>query len=105
MRSEAVRFLGGPLDGRELPVLVGATGKPPARYEVPVPAERPEGDAPDVVHVYLLEPAGHTPRLGLPKGWVYRYAPDEPPAAGPRWPWRNRPAGGERPAGGPAHDG
>ncbi len=85
MRSEAVRFLDGPLDGRELPVLVGPTGKPPTRYEVPMP---------DVVHVYLLEPAGHTRRLGLPRGWVYRYAPDAPPAEGPRWPWRrpDRPA-------------
>jgi hypothetical protein len=89
VRSERIRFVGGPLDGRVLPVLLGATGRPPRRYEVPVAAE----GAPRVVHVYLLEPAGHTPRLGLPRGWVYRYAPDAAPGGGPRWPWR-RPDGG-----------
>ncbi|MFR9727527.1 hypothetical protein ACL02R_29820 [Streptomyces sp. MS19] len=77
MRSERTPFVGGPLDGRVLPVLVGATGKPPKRYEVPVPGE---DGAPGTVHVYRLEPAGHTRRLRLPRGWVYTY---EPPPAPP----------------------
>ncbi|MGP4114116.1 hypothetical protein ACTWP5_24800 [Streptomyces sp. 4N509B] len=90
MRSERVRFLGGPLDGRELPVLVGATGRPPRRYEVPVPAGRDAAGEGETVHVYLLEPASHTRRLGLPRGWRYRYAPDVAPDPGPRWPWSRR---------------
>lgn len=84
MRSEDAVFVGGPLDGRVLPVLVGMTGRPPKTYEVPVPAE---DGGPRTVHVYLLEPATVTRRLRLPRGWKYVYAPEAPPAGGPRWPW------------------
>ncbi|RKN40447.1 hypothetical protein [Streptomyces hoynatensis] len=77
MRSEPTPFVGGPLDGRVLPVLVGPTGRPPRVYRVPVPAT---ADAPATVHVYRLEPAGRTPRLRLPRGWTYVYDPGEQPA-------------------------
>lgn len=83
-------FVGGPLDGRSLPVLLGPTGKPPPVYEVPVPG--PDGE-PATVHVYAREPAGHTRRLGLPRGWRYVYAPDAGPRRGPRWPWSRPDAG------------
>lgn len=84
MRSEDTVFVGGPLDGRVLPVLVGMTGRPPKTYEVPVPGE--DGGA-RTVHVYRLEPASVTRRLGLPRGWKYVYAPDARPGGGPKWPW------------------
>jgi hypothetical protein len=85
VRSEDTVFVGGPLDGRVLPVLVGATGRPPKRYEVPVPGE---DGRPETVHVYRLEPAAVTRRLNLPRGWKYVYAPESRPADGrPKWPW------------------
>ncbi|MDT0378139.1 hypothetical protein RM572_05030 [Streptomyces sp. DSM 42041] len=89
MRSEDTVFVGGPLDGRVLPVLVGATGRPPKTYEVPVPLPEEEGGG-KTVHVYRLEPASVTRRLGLPRGWKYVYAPDARPGANrPKWPWRH----------------
>ena len=91
MRSEPTPFVGGPLDGRVLPVLTGLTGRPPATYEVPVPAS---DGGPARVHVYRLEPAGDSRLLGLPRGWRYVYDPQAAPAAGPRWPWRRRRARG-----------
>ncbi|MBW1601439.1 hypothetical protein JJV70_04820 [Streptomyces sp. JJ66] len=82
MRSEETVFVGGPLDGRVLEVLVGPTGRPPKWYEVPVPDA---GGGPPLVHAYRLEPAG-TGKLGLPRGWRYVYAPQgRPPRV--RWPW------------------
>ncbi|HWM35970.1 MAG TPA: hypothetical protein VNS49_02480 [Streptomyces sp.] len=84
MRSEETVFVGGPMDGRVLPVLVGVNGRPPKNYEVPVPA--PEtGRA--TVHVYRLEPAGYSRRLRLPRGWRYVHEPDGRPRGKPRWPW------------------
>lgn len=76
--------MGGPLDGRTLPVLVGPTGLPPKTYEVPVPDS--SGGQP-TVHVYERVPAGSSKRLGLPRGWAYRYLPDGRPRGGPKWPW------------------
>lgn len=74
------------MDGRTLPVLLGPTGRPPKRYEIPVP----DADGgPPLVHVYLLEAAGVN-RLGLPRGWKYVHAPEEPPGGGPKWPWRRQ---------------
>ncbi|MET7638428.1 hypothetical protein [Streptomyces sp. NPDC005438] len=84
MRSVRTEFVGGPLDGRSLPVLVGPTGRPPKRYEVPVPDD--EGGVREVL-VYRLEPAGYGKRLGLPRGWRYVHEPEGRPARGPRWPW------------------
>lgn len=84
MRSEDTVFQGGPLDGRVLPVLLGASGRPPKTYEVPVPGGSGE---PGVTHVYRLEPATVTPRLRLPRGWRYVYDPDARPR-GPGLPWR-----------------
>ncbi|MGP4004558.1 hypothetical protein [Streptomyces sp. 8N706] len=85
MRSEETPFVGGPLDGRVLPVLVGIMGHPPKVYEVPVPA--PDGGEP-TVHIYLRVPAGHSKRLGLQRGWRYAYAPEgRPSSGGLKWPW------------------
>lgn len=88
MRSEETPFEGGPLDGRVLPVLVGPTGRPPKRYEVPVPAREGSHGSEDsadqqrgegrTVLVYLLEPAA-AGRLGLPRCWRYVYAPEAQP--------------------------
>ncbi|GAA3375520.1 hypothetical protein GCM10020367_43640 [Streptomyces sannanensis] len=82
MKSENTPFVGGPLDGRELQVLVGPTGQPPKWYEVPVPDEK---GGPPTVYTYERVPAGHTKRLGLPRGWRYVYVPEgrEPR----KWPW------------------
>ncbi|KPC66954.1 hypothetical protein [Streptomyces chattanoogensis] len=79
MRSENTPFVGGPLDGRVLPVLVGATGQPPKSYEIPVPND---DGRPPTVHVYRRVP-GRVGRLGLPSGWRYEYDP-EGQAPGPR---------------------
>ena len=84
MRSEETAFVGGPMDGRVLPVLVGANGRPPKTYEVPVAS--PESDQ-TTVYVYRLEPASFTRRLGLPRGWQYVHKPDAHPRGKLRWPW------------------
>nr|WP_223185849.1 hypothetical protein [Streptomyces sp. CBMA152] len=65
-----------------MPVLIGPSGKPPQWYEVPVP----DADGgPPTVYAYRREPAGHSKRLGIQRGWKYTYAPEgrEPR----RWPW------------------
>ncbi|MEE1927603.1 hypothetical protein V1J52_05265 [Streptomyces sp. TRM 70351] len=85
MRSEETVFVGGPMDGRVLDVLLGVTGRPPGRYEIPVPD--PAG-GPPTVHVYRLEAAAVS-RLGMPRGWRYVHDP-EGRRGGPRWPWRRR---------------
>ncbi|MFI8322001.1 hypothetical protein [Streptomyces sp. NPDC085529] len=92
MRSENTPFRGGPLDGRVLPILLGATGHPPKWYEVPVPAH---DGRPPVLYTYRREPAGHTKRLGLQRGWVYEYAPEGRERRELKWPW-SKP--GPRPA-------
>jgi hypothetical protein len=84
VRSEETPFVGGPLDGRVLPVLVGATGQPPKTYEVPVPDE---AGGPPTVHIYRRVPAGMSRRLGLIRGWRYEYDPEGRPGSGPKWPW------------------
>ncbi|MFI0222981.1 hypothetical protein [Streptomyces lydicus] len=86
MRSENTLFVGGPLDGRVLPVLLGMTGQPPKTYEVPVPND---DGRPPTVHVYRRVP-GRVGRLGLPHGWKYTYDPEGTPGRGDRglkWPW------------------
>ncbi|WP_434596430.1 hypothetical protein [Streptomyces sp. A5-4] len=84
MRSENTPFVGGPLDGRVLPVLVGPTGQPPKWYEVPVPDDA--GGAP-TVYAYVRVPAGYSKRLGLQRGWKYEYAPDGRGRRELKWPW------------------
>lgn len=84
MRSEETLFVGGPMDGTVLRVLVGVNGRPPKTYEVPVPSD---GENPPAVHVYRLEPAARTPRLGLPRGWHYIHEPDAEPRGKLKWPW------------------
>ncbi|MQS06766.1 hypothetical protein [Streptomyces alkaliphilus] len=90
MKHEPIPFIGGPLDGRVLPVLLGMTGRPPKEYRVPVPG--PDGSVAEE-HVYRLEARGHTRRLGLVRGWRYVYDPEPAPRQGPRWPW-SRPSPG-----------
>ncbi|PWI44095.1 hypothetical protein [Streptomyces sp. ICBB 8177] len=95
MRSEETEFRGGPLDGRVIAVLVGATGKPPKVYRVPVPGE---DGAPGTVLVYRLAPAGRPRR----SRWRYEFDPEADAASGRlRWPWSHRTG---RPAGGGGTD-
>ncbi|MFD4526054.1 hypothetical protein ACFWP7_19420 [Streptomyces sp. NPDC058470] len=89
MKSEDTPFVGGPLDGRVLPVLLGATGHPPKVYRVPVPDA---GGGPPTVLVYRRVQAGQSRRLGLHQGWRYEYAAEGERGAGRRgrggrWPW------------------
>lgn len=82
MRHEETQFVGGPLDGRVIEVLVGMTGQPPKVYKVPVPG--PEGER---VHVYHREPAPG-PRKERRTRWVFVYDPEgKAPAGGLKWPW------------------
>ncbi|MFE5403719.1 hypothetical protein ACFQ9Z_20695 [Streptomyces sp. NPDC056580] len=89
MKSEDTPFEGGPLDGRVLPVLLGVTGHPPKTYRVPV---QDAAGGPPAVLVYRREPRGHSKRLGLVRGWKYRYDPEGAPEERLRWPW-TRPGG------------
>ena len=72
------------MDGRVLPVLLGATGHPPKTYRIPVPD--PAGGPPTVL-VYRRVPRGHSKRLGLQQGWKYTYDPHGKPDSRLRWPW------------------
>lgn len=42
---------------------------------------------PATVYAYRRVPAGHSKRLGLPRGWVYEYAPGGRERHSPKWPW------------------
>lgn len=95
VRSESTPFVGGPLDGQVLPVLVGPTGHPPKWYEIPVPGD--DGST-AVVHAYRRVPRGYTKRLGLQRGWMYEYAPDGRERRELRWPW-SKPSGPSNPSG------
>jgi hypothetical protein len=84
------------MDGRVLPVLVGPTGHPPKTYRIPVPDA---AGGPPTVLVYRRVPRerseGVAPRvrerlrdrLGLPRGWKYRFDPEDTSGGRPRWPW------------------
>jgi hypothetical protein len=85
VKSEDTPFVGGPLDGRVLPVLLGLTGHPPKTYRVPVPGG--EG-RPATVLVYRRAPRPHTSRFALAGKWQYEFDP-EGRTGGPRWPWGN----------------
>jgi hypothetical protein len=95
VRSEKTPFVGGPLDGRDLPVLTGPTGNPPKWYEVPVPDA---AGGPPTVHAYERQPAGYSKRLGLQRGWKYVYVPEGREPWSPKWPWSSRRAGGGTPS-------
>ncbi|UWE12270.1 hypothetical protein NYE86_28655 [Actinacidiphila bryophytorum] len=78
MRHEACEFVGGPLDGRTIEVIVGMTGQPPRSYSVP---------AGEVRYVYHRE---HGERGKHRTPWVFTYDPEGRPPAGPKWPWSKR---------------
>lgn len=82
MRGEDTEFVGGPLDGRVLNVLVGITGQPPRVYTVPVP--QPGGEP--VVHVYHREP---NPRACGERRirWIFVHDPEGRRPDKPKWPW------------------
>jgi hypothetical protein len=85
VKSEDTPFVGGPLDGRVLPVLLGITGHPPKTYRIPVPDAA--GGRPTVL-IYRRVQAATSKRLGLHQGWKYVYDP-EGDTSGRRltWPW------------------
>ncbi|MFE7568085.1 hypothetical protein ACFU76_14145 [Streptomyces sp. NPDC057539] len=93
MRSEDTLFVGGPLDGRVLPVLTGPTGQPPKWYEVPVPDA--DGGPPTVL-TYRRAPAGYTKRLGIQRGWKYEYVAEGRERRTLKWPWSKPGDGTER---------
>jgi len=98
VKSQDTPFVGGPLDGRVLPVLLGPTGHPPKTYRVPVPDA---AGGPPTVLVYRRVQAGVSRRLGLPLGWRYEYDPEGDSGGGLRWPWsRQAPRPGATPGGG-----
>lgn len=78
VRHEETEFLGGPLDGRALEVLVGMTGQPPKVYKVPV------GETTYVYHRQAGVRGTHRTR------WVFVHDPEGKPPPGPKWPWSKR---------------
>ncbi|MEU1133949.1 hypothetical protein ABZ383_29530 [Streptomyces sp. NPDC005900] len=88
MKSEETPFVGGPLDGRVLPVLLGPTGHPPKVYRVPVPDD---AGGPPTVLVYRRVPAGTGGRLPLTAKWRYEYDAGGDTDSGPKWPWSKPP--------------
>ncbi|MGW2231020.1 hypothetical protein [Streptomyces formicae] len=84
MKSQDTPFVGGPLDGRVLPVLLGPTGHPPKVYRVPVPDD---AGGPPTVLVYRRVAAETGRRLALTPNWHYEYDPDGDKTTGLKWPW------------------
>ncbi|MFJ5775773.1 hypothetical protein [Streptomyces sp. NPDC093094] len=85
VKSEDTPFEGGPMDGRVLPVLLGATGHPPKTYRIPVPD--PAGGPPAVL-VYRRVPRQEGRPVGLRNRWKYTYDPLGDQGGGRlRWPW------------------
>ncbi len=68
MRSADTEFVGGPLDGRVLPILLTPFHNVPRLYQVPVPAH---GDEPARTLVYVR--AKETDARGRTR-WRYEYA-------------------------------
>ncbi|APY86379.1 hypothetical protein DCW30_19385 [Streptomyces alfalfae] len=89
MKSEETPFVGGPLDGRVLPVLLGPTGHPPKVYRVPVPDD---AGGPPTVLVYRRAPAATGRRFSLTARWQYEYDTDGDKGGGLKWPW-SKPSG------------
>ncbi|AJE42500.1 hypothetical protein [Streptomyces nodosus] len=99
MKSQDTPFVGGPLDGRVLPVLLGPTGHPPKTYRVPVPDA---AGGPPTVLVYRRVEANPGGRLGLHRGWKYEYDPEGDRGGRLRWPWSKARTGPDAtPGGGP----
>ncbi|MFF7631921.1 hypothetical protein ACFZB9_02025 [Kitasatospora sp. NPDC008050] len=71
MRSADTEFIGGPLDGRVLPIYLSPFNAVPKVYKVPVPAH---GEEPARTLVYLR--AKRYSAKGRPR-WVYEYAPEQ----------------------------
>ncbi|WP_425589265.1 hypothetical protein [Streptomyces siamensis] len=90
VKSQDTPFVGGPLDGRVLPILLGPTGHPPKTYRVPVPDK--DGGPPTVL-VYRRVEAGRSKRLGLHQGWKYEYDPEGKRGRRPVWPWSKNKGG------------
>ncbi|MEV7193336.1 hypothetical protein AB0N81_16255 [Streptomyces sp. NPDC093510] len=84
MKSEDTPFVGGPLDGRVLPVLVGPTGHPPKTYRVPVPDD---AGGPPTVLVYRRTPADTSTRVSLSAKWRYEFDAEGDKGGGLKWPW------------------
>ncbi|MFI5528293.1 hypothetical protein ACIA8O_06985 [Kitasatospora sp. NPDC051853] len=77
MKSADTPFVGGPLDGRTIPVGLTPFNNVPRVYSVPVPAH---GDTPAVTLVYRRA------KEYDPKGrwrWRYEYQDPEAPAPSP----------------------
>ncbi|MFJ6568502.1 hypothetical protein ACIQNU_13850 [Streptomyces sp. NPDC091292] len=91
MKSEDTPFVGGPLDGRVLPVLLGPTGHPPKVYRVPVPDAT---GGPPTVLVYRRVAVTAGRRFALHRGWTYEYDAEGESGGGLRWPWSKRGPGG-----------
>ncbi|MFC5906225.1 hypothetical protein [Streptacidiphilus monticola] len=71
MREAQTEFVGGPLDGKVLPVALTAFEQVPKYYRVPVPAH---GDRPAEVLVYRREVvAGAKGR----RRWRYAFQPED----------------------------
>ncbi|BAJ28182.1 MULTISPECIES: hypothetical protein [Kitasatospora] len=71
MKSADTEFIGGPLDGRVLPVPLGMMHSVPKVYRVPVPAY---GDTPAVTLVYRRAKE-YGPKGGRYR-WRYEYDPE-----------------------------
>ncbi|MFE9647777.1 hypothetical protein ACFYO0_27415 [Streptomyces sp. NPDC006365] len=84
MKSEDTPFVGGPLDGRVLPVLLGMTGHPPKVYRVPVPDA---AGGPPTVLVYRRVPSVQGRKLALHPGWKYEFDPEGDKGGKLKWPW------------------
>ncbi|MFC4464360.1 hypothetical protein ACFPH6_07240 [Streptomyces xiangluensis] len=84
MKSEDTPFVGGPLDGRVLPVLLGMTGHPPKVYRVPVPDA---AGGPPTVLVYRRVPSAQGRKLALHPGWKYEFDPEGDRGGKLKWPW------------------
>ena len=77
MRSADTEFVGGPLDGRVLPILVGPFNNVPKVYRVPVPAH---DDQPAVTLTYR-----RSKQYNARGRWRWQYDYEHPggePAAG-----------------------
>lgn len=70
VRSAETEFVGGPLDGRVLPIMLNAFSTVPKVYRVPVPAH---GDVPAATLVYR-----RAKQYDAKGRWRWRYEYDQP---------------------------